>query len=179
MRNTLSEEEMDVLEDYLEISKNYFEYGSSETTLIASKKYKHLTEIFSVTSEPDIYNNLINTITTSNVKLLYIDINGGKLGIPQDGSKKSDWPNYPDAINLTDTMCDLVLLNGRFRVAAAARVYEKLSTDGILLVHDFNRASYAPISILYKKIKMTKTLAVFQKKSIGDDLYNKYKFNYE
>ena len=181
MRNTLSEDEMDVFRDYLEISNSYFEYGSSLTTIIASET-KNLKKIFTVTSEEEIYNELVGSLSSSNVQILYKNINGGKLGIPTNGNFKNIWPEYPSAIldhSEPGMTWDLVMLNGRFRVAAAAAAYSKISEDGYLMVHDFDRNSYSPINTLYTKIKIVKTLAIFKKKSLALDLFNKYKYVYE
>lgn len=182
MRNSFSKDELDVLQDYLDLSSNYFEYGSGLTTLAACE-HAHLKKIFTVTSEEDVYKEIMQKhINYKNLQIFYKDINAGTMGRPKDNTKKTEWPDYPNAINLyseDNELWDLVLVNGRFRVACAAAAFDRLSPQGYLLVHDFDRTAYSSINTLYTQEKKIKTLCVFKKKNLSLDLFNKFRYNYE
>lgn len=60
---------------------------------------------------------------------------------------------------------DLVLIDGRFRVACAAHAYTKLNHGATVLVHDYrHRTHYSDINRLYSLVGIAQTLAVFKPK---------------
>ena len=90
--------------------------------------------------------------------------------------------NYVSYINYVDKK-DVVLVDGRFRVACAISSYNCLSENGVLLLHDFHRKSYKDVLEFYYIYKIIESLAVLKpKKYVQYDrlkqFFNKYKFDY-
>jgi len=58
---------------------------------------------------------------------------------------------------------DVVLVDGRFRVACAVRSTQLMSTNSLLLVHDYQREEYRVIERFYRLERRTRNLAVFRR----------------
>ena len=69
------------------------------------------------------------------------------------------------ALRQSDHTMDVVLIDGRFRIACAAAAYEHLSTKHAVLVHDFQRVRYRPLLRIYDVVNMSGTLAHLRRKS--------------
>lgn len=137
---------------YLQTSRHYFEYGSGGSTLLACKT-KTLSRIYSVESDVRFLDHLIGNssclqtaLISERVKPLIIDIGPiGAFGNPIDNSSIHLWPRYSEAILSTDVevLPDLVLVDGRFRVASALQSLRRVGREGVVLIHDFfNRPLY-------------------------------------
>ena len=109
----------------------------------------------------------------------YIDVNAGDWGHPKDHTKKDNWHLYSSALDLVDDVPDIVLVDGRFRVACAVKAYYKLK-DGVMLVHDYAREQYHVIEELFELIERKDNLAAFRKRAGLEEkaleMYEKYKF---
>jgi hypothetical protein len=95
-----------------------------------------------------------------------------------DNSKMYNWIKYPNSILDQEEDFDLVLIDGRFRVACCAASAMKMSKDSFLLLHDCERYKEIPL----KKIDQVESLAVYTKDNIYDEelfrIANKYKYDY-
>jgi hypothetical protein len=68
---------------------------------------------------------------------------------------------------------DIVLVDGRFRVACTLKLYNYIDSKARVLVHDYmNRPEYKCIEEFFDIIDYSDTMAVFVKKSVinYDDL---------
>ena len=151
----------------------YFEFGSGGSTNVAS--FYNLT-VYSVESDKMWHNKLKH----SGIKANYITIDlkaHGNFGHPGIGTTVEDWKKYIQAYK-SEYNADIVLIDGRFRVACALDIFPKIRNDTIVLIHDYVRKEYHIVENYYIKIKRWDNLASFVKKpnidSIPKNIYNKY-----
>lgn len=134
-----------MLEKYLLTSSNYFEWGSGESTLIASKF--NLEHCLSVETDKQ-YMNDVREKTEDNVTFLYVEMGTSPYswGYPaSDCNLKAKQSYISQLVNQTLDVgkhFDLVLIDGRFRVACCLRSFSHLSENSIILFDDFRGRSY-------------------------------------
>jgi len=176
----MSDNEITFLKDFFEKAKNYFEYGSGGSTYLADS-FPNINTIYSIESDQAWIEKVKENLTDSKTTFFYIDVDAGHWGAPKTGLKKENWPLYSTAMSRAKEHFDLILIDGRFRVACAAHIYPYMNTTDILLIHDYNRQEYYIIEELYTLVKKVDTLACFKKKVNMDnraiELYEIYKFN--
>jgi hypothetical protein len=92
------------------------------------------------------------------------------------------WASYSTKINKTSEQYDLILVDGRFRVACACAAYLNLKDTGFLLIHDYaSRSHYHPIEQFYTKVEEIEDLCVFKKNKNCNtedlkNMHNKYMY---
>jgi hypothetical protein len=125
------------------------EYGAGGSTRLALE-LSNISSITSVESDPGFVDGLIAkhaemsaAIKTGRLRFLTVDIGPTKdWGYPTDKSKEYLWPNYALCPFLHGVRPDLVLVDGRFRVASALVSAIELPTATIL-IHDYGvRSDY-------------------------------------
>ena len=152
----------------------YFEFGSGGTTYIAS--YYNLT-VYSVESDVKWHEKLKRNGIKAN--FITVDLKSrGNFGNPGPRTTVEDWKKYIQAYK-SEYNADIILIDGRFRVACALDIFQKIRSDTLILIHDYtNRDYYHLIENYYLKIKSWDTLAAFVKKPninlIPEEIYNKY-----
>ena len=151
----------------------YFEFGSGGSTNIASY-YKVKT--YSVESDIKWHEKL----KTNGITAIYItiDLNVSSSGYPGNNTNINDWKKYIQSYK-KEYNADIILIDGRFRVACALDIFSKIRNDTIIIIHDYGyRNQYHIIEKFYIKIKEWDSLAVFVKNpniiSIPLHLYNYY-----
>lgn len=174
----MSKEEIGLLDTCLNLCRGqYFEFGCGGSTYRAAlcPSIAHITSVES--SQPwidKVSNNPLvdETIKRNKLNFVYVDINTNDLcwGCPKDKSKINNWPIYSRSINNTHMIYDLVLVDGRFRVACALHALSALSSSSLLLIHDYtDRPQYHCIENFYDILVSVHTLTVFKKKQHYDD----------
>ena len=171
----LSEKELEIF-SYLMNPKNiYFEFGAGGSTNIAS--FYNMT-VYSVESDKNWHKKLKD----DGINAIYITIDlkaNGNGGNPGRGTTVDDWKLYIQAYK-KEYNADIILIDGRFRVACALDIFSKIRNDAIVLIHDYFRIEYHIVEDYYYKINQWDTLAAFIKKpnisSVPLDVYNKYLF---
>jgi protein O-GlcNAc transferase len=171
----MSENEINVLKKYLSKSTYYFEFGSGGSTVLAHK-YKNIKKITSIESDKE-YSKYIQKIASS-ANIIHINIGDTiEWGKPKNKNNYNNWPNYYKAWLNKDYNPDLILIDGRFRIACALIVALNNGNyqDQIILIHDFNnRSSYHCILDYFDIIESVDTLVVLKIKSnINKDECNK------
>ena len=151
----------------------YFEFGSGGSTNLAS--YYKL-KVYSVESDAKWHNKLKTNGIIANY--ITIDLNSNYFGFPGNGTKIKDWKLYIQAYK-KEYNADIILIDGRFRVACALDIFSKIRNDTLVLIHDYNsRKEYHIIEDYFIKIKDWDNLAVFLKKkdiiSIPNNIFNYY-----
>ena len=114
----------------------YFEFGAGGSTNIASF-YKVLS--YSVESDAK-WHKLLKDNNVS-VNYITIDLNPGPLGYPDNNTKIEEIKKYIQAYK-KDYNADVILIDGRFRVACALDIFNKIRNDTIILIHDYEREEY-------------------------------------
>ena len=151
----------------------YFEFGAGGSTNIASF-YKVKT--YSVESDAKWHEKLKD----NHIKAFYItiDLNTSLYGYPGNNTGIKNWKEYIEAYK-TEYNADIVLIDGRFRVACALNIFNKIKNDTIVLIHDYTQRTYYYIlEQFYLKLYSWDTLTLFIKRPniyyIPKLLYNNY-----
>jgi hypothetical protein len=162
----------------LETSKFYLEYGSGGSTFLAAQKN---TRFMVVDSDSFFLKAVKNKIEASGLydsslqKYIYADIGlTGEWGCPvftfKTSKRLAKWacyPNCPWGEISTGLSPDLILVDGRFRVACALTTIKNLchTTGWVLLVDDYlMRHYYQEIERFAILEKMLGSMAVFTHK---------------
>lgn len=182
----LSANDMKMFYRYLDKSTDYFEYGSGGSTYQANLR-PNIQKIYTVESDKTWMNKLKSQIK-NNSKITYIYNEMGTKphtwGYPSGRCLKTSLANYSEHIrNLgieERSKIDLVMIDGRFRVACCLKCFDIIN-DGCFIVFDdfLNRKKYHVVLNYYDIIEKTedKRMVILQKKkniSIPPDLIKKY-----
>jgi hypothetical protein len=171
---------------YLDKATYYFEYGSGATTYQASIK-NNLKKIISVESDIEWFNKLKNMIK-NNDKIIfkYCDMKTkpNDWGNPGVDSILNNCNNYTDVIKTIDkdlsSKLDLILIDGRFRVACCLKCYNIINNNCFILFNDFlNRKHYHVVLDYFEIVDKTEDnkMVVLKKiigKNIPEELIKKY-----
>lgn len=125
-------------------SKCYLEYGSGGSTLYSLKK-SNVSHVYSVESDAVFTNTLLNVLTEgerSRLSLVAIDLGEtGPWGFPVDESGAHSYWSYPSSvwemIARLDNYPDLILIDGRFRVACFLISLLHAREDTVIIFDDF------------------------------------------
>ncbi|MFZ4115672.1 MAG: hypothetical protein ACOYK6_02990 [Chthoniobacterales bacterium] len=157
----MEREGIDLLKESLQKTKVYLEYGSGGSTLFAAEC--GVSKIHSIDSDlhflqavqqkaQELYPKIDLNIYYANIGLTK------EWGYPVDHSLMKNWPNYCitawKEILTSSELPDLILIDGRFRVASflASLIFSKLGT--IILFDDYyDRSHY---HLVEKHLKVTK-----------------------
>lgn len=149
----------------LDANTRYFEWGSGFTTRTSGDIVRR---VVSIEGSRDWYKHMLRTGGVKHTRLRYVDI--GK-------TKAFSWPlnrslghRYIHAID-EHGMQDVVLVDGRFRVACALAAFHHLAPGGKILMHDFQRTEYHMILEFYDKEQEVDSLAVLTPKAKIDQTY--------
>jgi len=179
MNPAMSEPEQRLFQHYLTNATQYAEFGSGGSTCWASRT-PTIETIISIESDK----NFLETIRPQCLRSDLRWINLGEIrsyGHPKDDSMRHAWPSYSSQ-DLGSP--DLVLVDGRFRVACICHVLHRYPNTR-LLVHDFvNRSQYHIVLNFADIVQSVDTLVELRRKhDVSDDLilqtYDTYKFTQE
>ncbi len=85
---------------------------------------------------------------------------------------------YIEAIDtFNTTRFDVVLVDGRYRVACALRALKYTDQESVVIIHDFHRRVYHVVLDYYEVVERADTLIVLRKKKnlpFPQDVYDKY-----
>ena len=188
MNPAMSPDEKTLFKKYLNNAINYFEFGMGGSTVWANET-PDIKKIVCVESNAAWLEKVTNHCKSTKIITNLINYPVGDFGYPLTILKKLQvsetekllWESYSKAINKTNELYDLVLVDGRFRVACALSAYTNLHNEGFLLVHDYaNRTNYHSIEKFFEKIEEVENLACLRKKAPSDVAlateYEKYKY---
>ena len=166
-----------MFKQYVANATNYSEFGSGGSTVYIDGCV-NIKEIVSIESNEEFARNV--SLKCSRTHVRHIHIGPAHFwGHPSDASTISRWPSYSQADIGTP---DLVLVDGRFRVACILQVCLN-HPNSILMVHDFwNRLEYGCVLPFLDVIDRVDTLLVARVKDLNDsvkiqELYEEYKEN--
>jgi hypothetical protein len=141
----------------------YFEFGSGGSTAAAALRAQ---KVISVESDARWHRELRERMGVApNVVWYTVDLkvrlNG--WGHPGSDSPKSDWPNYTHAYN-SSMQADVILIDGRFRVACGLCVFSEIGTNTLVVIHDFvPRPHYWVLLKWYDLVDLADSLVVLRK----------------
>jgi hypothetical protein len=174
----MSAPEISLFRESLAGVRNYFEFGVGGSTVAA---WKYCTE---AGIEPTFYGVDTDVAWIEKVRhmlgapaglhLEHVDLGPvGSWGYPVHSRPNSDaWPRYPLGI----TRCphpehfDLILIDGRFRVACVIQTLLACSANAKILIHDYsNRPEYHVIEPWVETLAVADTLRLFRKAPLSTD----------
>ena len=172
---------------YLDNSKAYFEYGSGGSTYQASIR-TNLQKIYSVESDI-LWHSKLKQLIPNNDKIDFIynemEAPPNNLGYPGKTSTPIQRKNYSDKILLLEKhkqkQIDLVLIDGRFRVACCLKCFGAVNDSCFIAFDDFfNRPHYHIVLDYYDIVEQTNDnrMVILKKKqdisTIDVNLIQKY-----
>ena len=155
---------------YLASAKVYLEYGSGGSTFQASQL--DLRSIISVESDVGWHMQLLTQIKRKeHIQFKLVDLKSipNTWGRPGPDSTPDDWRKYSDVVRTldADTLLDLVLIDGRFRVACCLKCFDVVSSECRIVFDDFlTRPYYHVVLDFYEIVEKTEDacLVVLKKK---------------
>ena len=140
----------------------FFEFASGCSSIIAKyyAKKSYAVEGNKLWYDIGIRNGLRKNLLFKDLKC---DGSGKMLSWPGKNSNIDDWKNFIQAYK-EEYNADVILIDGRFRVACALDIFEKIRNDTIVLLHECQRKQYSEIENYYDKIYKWANLCLFQKK---------------
>ena len=175
--------------DYLKKAKNYFEFGSGGSTYQAIK-HNNIERVYSVESDITWYNKVNNAINNHKLCFFLVDLKckPNNWGHPGINCSKEDKIRYSDSLlNLnkeTLETIDLILIDGRFRVACCLKSFSFISDNCFIIFDDFlNRKEYHIVLNYFTIVSLTKDkrMVILKKKKCqppNDDIIKKYELIY-
>ena len=145
----------------------FFETGSGCSTIIAKffAKKTYAIEGCKKFYEYGIENGLKNNIIFKDLKP-----DNPTWSYPGKKSNLKDWKNYFQSYK-KEYNADVILIDGRFKVATAMDIFNKIRNDTIVLLHEYNiRPSYYIIEKYYKYIYHWGSLFLFIKRCEIDEI---------
>ena len=127
---------------YLKKSAYYFEYGSGGSTYQASI-CSNMIKIYSVESDYSWHDKLKSFITNNNVTYLFHEMktkpdNWGNPGNDASDEEMVNYSNYLRNIGIDNSKnIDMILIDGRFRVACCLKAFDLIHEDCIIIFDDF------------------------------------------
>lgn len=171
-RPAMRPREIALLTSLLLRARHIVEYGAGGSTTLSLKL--GVSSLVSVESDGAWISRILTDEAASRAQkdgrltLLRADIGPtGFLGGPGQGSERDKWPNYSRAPwgHVDAKHIDLILVDGRFRVACIMDSVLRVDSRTLFAVHDFwNRPAYHAVLPFLDEIDRCESLGVFRAK---------------
>lgn len=133
---------------YAAETRFYYEFGSGGSTFKAIHA-PNIARIVSLESDTSYYINTLPQLTAPKCERIFVDVDCfNNWGNPAAGIPKSRYELYFKHFDSVSPLPDLVLIDGRWRVACALHVWMRSAAAAgktLVLVDDFQRAEYSTI----------------------------------
>jgi hypothetical protein len=172
----MSTGELKLLQAQLNASQRYLEFGAGNSTLMAVAT-PALIEIDTVESSRSFLDESVLKMSAiaqardaGRLHVHFVDIGPtSKWGMPTDESKRDSWPLYSAQIFQEEKNWDLILIDGRFRVACCLRALLHGPPETRIMIHDFwNRPEYHVLLPFLDVVQKVDTFGLFRKKAGAD-----------
>lgn len=163
----MSKAERDLFATCLRSAKVFLEFGAGGSTSFAAKS--GVSTIYSVESDQKWLDMLAARPELGKVRFeqVYIDLGPvGGYGTPTDPARAPSWPAYYTKVwERLEGPPDLVLVDGRFRVACTLATLLHCPAKTPILIHDFwNRPQYHRVLAHLDCIDQAESLGLFRAK---------------
>ena len=181
MKPHFLENDIKLFYKYLDKSSVYFEFGSGGSTYQSSNR-ENIKKIYTVESDKSWYRKLKDMIRMDKIHFIYneMDTQPNNWGYPGPNSTIEQKKNYSEHIrNIKDVKdIDLILIDGRFRVACCLKCFDVIKDDCYIVFDDFlNRPSYHVVLNYYDIIQRGDIMVILKKKTnitVPSELIQKY-----
>ena len=160
--------EIEFFESCLDRAQHYYEFGSGGSTKLAASMGLN---VHGVESDRRWLEQLQSEVGDA-CKVNHVDIGPTKeWGYPVDLRAADQFPNYSRSIHTQDLPFDLILVDGRFRVASTLESIDYVLEKGDpacarIFIHDFwNREFYKPVLEFLDAEKTVETAGLFKIKA--------------
>jgi hypothetical protein len=172
-RPSMRPREIDLLSALLRRAERVLEFGAGGSTTLAVKL--GVSRLVSVESDASWIARIKDDDAAARahedgrLTLLHADIGPiGALGGPDSKGAREKWPNYARApwghVGAEDL--DLVLIDGRFRIACILETALRANRRSLIAIHDFwNRPEYHVVLPFLDEVERCETLGVFRIKA--------------
>ena len=177
LQAAMTDGEIAVVRECFSKANSLVEFGSGGSTLLAVRSAS-LRRIWSVESDPAWVAKLradadiAAAEASGRLRLRHADIGAvGGFGYPRDEAKRDAWPGYYESVwdDADAVETDLVLVDGRFRVACALEAMARCRPHAVMLFHDFwNRPPYHPVLAFADWLGSCDSLAILRRKPAFD-----------
>lgn len=184
----MTAKELALLQSAIRSSDNYLEFGAGNSTCMAVEA-ENIRNITVVESDSVFWKDQMLTMPsvekayeTKRLKLILVDIGvTTHWGYPVDTSCMNQWAMYHSFAFQLDASYDLILVDGRFRVACILNACLSCAEGAQILIHDFfNRPIYWVVRPFLKLEEQADTMGLFSIKKIrNSDLLKEYISIYE
>ena len=166
----MTENEIKLLRCELAHAETYLEFGSGNSTRIAAE-LPHLRRITVVESDDTFFRTQVVTtpavrdaIGSGRLEYLYINIGEtGEWGYPLTAERADAWPEYHAKAFRAKENYDLILVDGRFRIACILQACLRCGRKTRILVRDFfNRPSYFVVLPFLNCLRRVDTFGLFK-----------------
>jgi hypothetical protein len=153
-------------------TKRFLEFGSGGSTLAAA--FCNVQEIVSLDNDEKWLQvvRAHNTWRSSSSHMQQLFVNTGKIaafGRPTNNSSFADFIHYSHAVlQYSKGPFDVILVDGRFRVACALVSMQRMTNRSVLLLHDYERAEYHVLESVFEKVMQVDRLVQFKLPSVID-----------
>ena len=171
MQIVMSPAEITLFEAFLRESRRFLEFGAGGSTCLASQLASE--KVISVDSSSDWLDRVKANAVQQRLHLHFVDLGPtGDWGRPIGEDHKDRWHLYSTTVwhDVADAVSsDLILIDGRFRVACFAETIARARPGAIILFHDFaNRHDYHVVKALAPMIATIENLSAFVKDQRAD-----------
>lgn len=166
----MTEHELNLLYGELLRTTTYLEFGSGYSTRLAASM-PHLQKMTVVESDDIFFQTQVGTnkavrkaMESGCLDYHYINVGKtGAWGYPLTAERMEAWPDYSSAVFRRKPNYDLILVDGRFRVACILQACLKCGDRPRILVHDFfNRPAYFCVLPFLNLIRRVDTFGLFK-----------------
>lgn len=184
MEPHLAENDMIMFNKYLNIAKVYFEYGSGGSTYQASIK-NNITKIYTVESDKE-WQNKLKKFNNNKIVFIYNEMDTrpntwGRPGKKATPLQKINYSNHIRKLSKKErNSIDLVMIDGRFRVACCLKCFDIIRNDCLIAFDDFlTRKDYHIVLNYFDIVEKTsdERMVILRKKtnvSVPQDLIKKF-----
>lgn len=150
--------------DCLRVSTHYLEYGAGESTIHVAKTYQ--CTVRSVETDPG-WSRFVQDKSVGKAEIVLVDLGPvAKLGSPVDYARRHDFERYCEAGFETGFSPDLVLVDGRFRIAVFLTALLRTKPGTLIVFDDYiKRPKYHVIEEIICPVKVGRRQALFERPS--------------
>lgn len=182
MEPEMSSNDKKMFYNYLNKANVYFEFGSGGSTYQANVR-KNIKKIYSVESDIEWHIKLKNKLKNDKIKYIFNEMNTkpNTWGNPGEHATDIQKINYSDQIKKLKKEdiqnIDLILIDGRFRVACCLKCYDLINDECLIAFDDFLNRTYYHVVLDYFDIvdkTIDNRMVILKKKNIINNLIKKY-----